>query len=148
MQKEFYSVDQVAQLLQLHPKTIQRYIREGRLIAKKIGKSWRIDGHDLSQFTEGPSSGEEDPSSREEPIGLRKAQVSSVIDLPVSGQKAASRVMNNLTALANSKPTEYGHSEVRIMYIDMEHTVRISLWGSLEFMMVMMTAVQNLVEET
>ena len=51
----YYTVDQVAELLNLHPKTLQRYIREGKLKATKLGKSYRITGHDLSVFTEGTS---------------------------------------------------------------------------------------------
>jgi excisionase family DNA binding protein len=42
-------------MLNIHPKTIQRYIREGKLRATKIGKGWRITGHDLSTFTESNS---------------------------------------------------------------------------------------------
>ena len=52
MNETYYSVEQVAQMLHMHPKTIQRYIREGRLRAAKIGKSWHISGHDLSSFVE------------------------------------------------------------------------------------------------
>ena len=45
-----YTVEQAAELLAMHPKTIQRYIREGKLRAAKIGKGWRIAGRDLSVF--------------------------------------------------------------------------------------------------
>ena len=34
--EKYYTVDQIAELLTLHPKTIQRYIREGKIIAKKV----------------------------------------------------------------------------------------------------------------
>jgi excisionase family DNA binding protein len=53
MNISYYTVDQIAELLHIHPKTIQRYIREGKLPASKIGKSWRVSGHDLSRFAEG-----------------------------------------------------------------------------------------------
>ena len=52
MNKDYYSVEQISDMLDIHPKTIQRYIREGRLRATKIGKSWRVTGHDLSVFIE------------------------------------------------------------------------------------------------
>ena len=52
MDNTYFTVEQVSELLSLHPKTVQRYIREGKLRATKIGKGWRIAGHDLSVFTE------------------------------------------------------------------------------------------------
>ena len=59
MQETYYTVEQIAQMLQMHPKTVQRYIREGKLRAVKVGKGWRISGHDLSTFTEcTPTPGE------------------------------------------------------------------------------------------
>ena len=34
----YYTVDEIANILSMHPKTIQRYIREDKLHAKK---SWK-----------------------------------------------------------------------------------------------------------
>jgi excisionase family DNA binding protein len=48
MKDVWYTVSQAAGLLQQHEKTVQRYIREGKLPATKIGRSYRISGHDLS----------------------------------------------------------------------------------------------------
>jgi excisionase family DNA binding protein len=42
-----YTVEQVAERLKLHPKTVLRMIREGRLKAARIGKAYRISGDDL-----------------------------------------------------------------------------------------------------
>jgi excisionase family DNA binding protein len=36
MDGKYYTVEQIAEMLQIHPKTIQRYIREGKLRANKI----------------------------------------------------------------------------------------------------------------
>ena len=37
-----YKVDQAAKVLDLGEDTIRRYIREGKLEAKKVGKEWYI----------------------------------------------------------------------------------------------------------
>ena len=42
-----YTVEQIAELLSLHPKTVQRYIREGKIIANKVGKRWFISESNL-----------------------------------------------------------------------------------------------------
>jgi excisionase family DNA binding protein len=45
------TVEEVARDLRLHPKTVQRFIREGRLPARRVGKSYRILRADLAAFT-------------------------------------------------------------------------------------------------
>ena len=45
-----YTVEQVSEMIKMHPKTIQRYIREGKIKAKKVGKSWRITEDNLTEF--------------------------------------------------------------------------------------------------
>jgi excisionase family DNA binding protein len=47
MSGELYTVEQAAARLKLHPKTVLRMIREGRLKAARLGKAYRIAGDDL-----------------------------------------------------------------------------------------------------
>jgi excisionase family DNA binding protein len=49
--EQLYSVDQVAELLGLHVKTVRNYVREGQLRAVCIGKQYRIALEDLEAFT-------------------------------------------------------------------------------------------------
>jgi excisionase family DNA binding protein len=44
--------EQVASILQLHILTIYGYIREGKLDAIRLGRSYRITPKDLEQFIE------------------------------------------------------------------------------------------------
>lgn len=43
----YYTVAQVAELLSVHPGTVRRFVREGRLIGYRLGDGqrgrWRID---------------------------------------------------------------------------------------------------------
>ena len=41
------SVDDAAKLTGRHPKTVRRWIREGLLPAKKLGRSYQINPSDL-----------------------------------------------------------------------------------------------------
>ncbi|MBW8301167.1 MAG: helix-turn-helix domain-containing protein [Hydrogenophaga sp.] len=50
MTSEILTVDAAANLLHLHPKTVLRFIREGRLRATKIGKQYRIIRSDVNAF--------------------------------------------------------------------------------------------------
>ncbi|MEW9836429.1 helix-turn-helix domain-containing protein [Mesorhizobium marinum] len=44
------TVEQAAVTLKVHPKTVLRYIREGRLQATRIGKAYRIEQAKLDAF--------------------------------------------------------------------------------------------------
>ena len=143
MTKDYYTVEQISDMLNIHPKTIQRYIREGRLRATKIGKSWRVNGHDLSIFIE--SDGYEEPGSINR--SARNVIVSSVIDIIVDGKEDAIRIMNTLTAALNAKPPEYGQSSMQSQYIDREKMVRVTLWGDIRFIALMMDMIASLTEQ-
>lgn len=50
---EFYTVNQAAIVLKIHPLTIRRYINEGKLKAVRVGGNVRIAVGDLRSFVEG-----------------------------------------------------------------------------------------------
>ncbi|MHC1720406.1 MAG: helix-turn-helix domain-containing protein [Clostridiaceae bacterium] len=140
MTKDYYTVEQISNMLKIHPKTIQRYIREGKLHAAKIGKGWRVTGHDLSIFME--SDKYEKPASAKQQE--RRIFASSVIDITAEGKEDAIRIMNTMTASLNSKPPEYGQSYMQSQYIERENMVRITLWGGIRFMAIMMDTIAAL----
>ncbi|MDE6973194.1 MAG: helix-turn-helix domain-containing protein [Lachnospiraceae bacterium] len=128
--EKYYTVEQVAKLLSMHPKTIQRYIREGKLRANKIGKSWCVAGHDLSVFAE-----KTDNSNHEDVVYFKdKTIVSSVVDIGVDDSEESDHIVTMLTAALNSKPKEYGMSSMHTQYLGYENKLRVTLWGNLEFM--------------
>jgi len=142
MSEKYYTVDQVSKMLDMHPKTIQRYMREGRLHAQKIGKSWRVTGHDLSVFAEGT-----DGTNTNYPVqglqeipgfGANEIKVSAVIDIKVQNINESMHIESWLTAALNSKSPEYGHSMMNSQYIEPEQMIRIMLWGTPMFMQVIM----------
>jgi excisionase family DNA binding protein len=48
--KAFYSTTQIAELLQLKQRTIQRWVDDGQLKAYRFGRKYRIQGEDFDQF--------------------------------------------------------------------------------------------------
>ncbi len=132
MNEKYYTVDQISNMLNLHPKTIRRYIREGKLRANKVGKSWLVTGHDLSIFTEGSNV-----SKRTEAKTYR-IKISAVADIDVYDMDEAMDLVNMLTASLNCKPAEYGMSTMSAQFIETESKVRIMLYGNVEFMEAMM----------
>lgn len=51
LDRDFFTVYEVADLLGFHFQTVLKMIRSGELPAKKYGRSWRIRKADLQAFT-------------------------------------------------------------------------------------------------
>jgi len=138
MKETYHTVEQIAQMLQMHPKTVQRYIREGKLRAVKVGKGWRVSGHDLSVFTESiPDQNGETPT----------AVVSCVADIYAASQADAIRITNTLSAGLTSKPVHMGKSSMQTQYIPEEQKLRITLYGSARITAILLDAIAMLTEE-
>jgi len=94
MSEPLHTVQQAAERLKLHPKTVLRLIREGRLKGARIGKSYRILESELRAFAgEAPGPG---PSG----LSVRVTCVAEVEDLTA---QEASRVANVLSAALVSR---------------------------------------------
>ncbi|MFV0516393.1 MAG: helix-turn-helix domain-containing protein [Aminipila sp.] len=141
MDNNFYTVEQISELLCVHVKTIQRYIREGKLQASKIGKCWRISGHDLSKFIESNSVNKGSDNLNNNIIA------SLVMDISTNGSDDAIRVMNLFASALNSKPSEFSNSSMHTQYIENQNLVRVTMWGDIRFISVIADLATNLTEQ-
>jgi excisionase family DNA binding protein len=91
---ELMTVEAAAEQLKLHPKTILRFIHEGRLKATRVGKSYRIVRADLDAF-----SGV--PERAEAPV---EAWVTSIVDIPGCSPELAETLARQVPSALNSKP--------------------------------------------
>jgi excisionase family DNA binding protein len=90
MSEMLHTVERAAERLAVHPKTILRFIRDGRLRATRIGKSWRILASDLDTFAGVPAA----PAKTREP-----ARVTAIAELPDVSMEASRRLATALQAL-------------------------------------------------
>jgi len=60
--KEIMTPEQVAEYLQLDPTTVYRYIRQGKLVASKLGRNYRIPKANVDEFLQANSTS---PQARE-----------------------------------------------------------------------------------
>ncbi|MEV0189658.1 helix-turn-helix domain-containing protein [Kitasatospora purpeofusca] len=103
---EYFSVEQVAELLGLHVRTVRGYVRDGRLRATRIGKQYRIARRDFDSFAGGPASdgpdGADGASGSEGPPpavpGPLHAEASTVVQIDGIGLREAARLSNTLLA--------------------------------------------------
>ena len=145
MKEKFYTIDQIAEILGMHHKTIRKFITEGKLRANKVGKQWRISGHDLSLFMEDNnvniksnnklesekiefSNGDIDSNNR-----TSKINVSTVIDINEVDIDEHRRISNTILALMNSKDSKISNSTINIKYYKNDKNLKVMLWGDIEF---------------
>ncbi|MFD8694922.1 helix-turn-helix domain-containing protein [Kitasatospora purpeofusca] len=100
---EYFSVEQVAELLGLHVRTVRGYVRDGRLRATRIGKQYRIARRDFESFAGGPGSDGADAASESEGSppaapGPLHAEASAVVQIDGIGLREAARLSNTLLA--------------------------------------------------
>lgn len=89
MTENLVTVEQAAEQLNLHPKTVLRYIHDGRLPATRIGKAYRIGRAQLDAFA-GVAAG------RSEPL----ARATCVVDVPDMAVETAERMASFLHSAA------------------------------------------------
>ena len=92
MSEELYTVEQAAERLKLHAKTVLRAIREERLRATRVGKSYRILRSDLDAFAGVPAAAR-----------AAGAQATAIVDIPDVGVDMANRLMGLLPAVLNGR---------------------------------------------
>lgn len=57
MIEQFLTTEQVANILQVHPFTILKFLKEGKLRGIKLGRVYRIKESDVHEFLENRSTG-------------------------------------------------------------------------------------------
>src|SRR5580765_3668859 len=111
-QTHLYTADEVAELLNLHVKTIRRYVREGRLKARRIGKEYRITRADLDEFA-GETLAAGPPVVR-----TRHVIASSIVDADVVSPDESHRVTTMIMAALNSRKGEGDFPRVDTIYYE------------------------------
>lgn len=99
MEEALFSVEQVAERLGLHVRTVRNYVRDGKLPAVRIGKQYRIAQTDLDAFT-----GRAVPAPPRETVRRqRHADVSSIVEIDAVDPNTAHRLTTVLTAAAGTR---------------------------------------------
>lgn len=125
-----FSIEQIADRLGLHVKTVRNYVREGKLKAVRIGKQYRIAAADLAALTGQPLSAFQPESIRRS----RHIEVSSVIEVSAASPELGTRITNLLLPAANSRSqgNETESLRVQTIYDPMRGQLKVILIGGLE----------------
>ncbi|WP_406044717.1 helix-turn-helix domain-containing protein [Micromonospora sp. NBC_00898] len=122
MSDDVYSVEQVADRLGLHPRTVRGYIRAGRLKAVRIGKQYRIARADLDALTGRP------PSARPA-AAVPALEVSSIVQVDGVDRAAADRLGTLVLAAANTGHDPAHPLRVQTVHDEERHRMKIIILG-------------------
>ncbi|NMS90682.1 helix-turn-helix domain-containing protein [Clostridioides difficile] len=150
MDEKFYTIDQVAEILEMHHKTIRKFIKDEKLKANKAGKQWRISKEDLDRFMDVKSdknNGLEFKLNSSKELGcIPKINVSTVVDINSISNNEYSRLSNLLLALVNNPTSMSSGSTINLKYNENENRLRVMLWGDIKFIEDMLGSISILME--
>ena len=141
MVQHLYTVEQAAELLDLHVKTIRRYIHDGRLKAKRIGKGYRITRVDLDEFTGGAT-----PARAGAVATTRQVLASSIVDVDAISPEESQRITTYVMASLNSRRGEGDFPHVNSIYYPEMGKLRITLTANLTLTASMLQMINALLE--
>ncbi|MFD0683486.1 helix-turn-helix domain-containing protein [Actinomadura fibrosa] len=119
MTERMYSVEEVADLLGLHVRTVRGYIRAGRLKAVRIGKQYRIAHRDLAELT-----GRSPAAAPAGPV-----EVSSIVQVDGVGRAAADRIGTLVLAGVNGRRDSAVPLRVQVVHDEERERMKIVILG-------------------
>jgi excisionase family DNA binding protein len=151
---DLFTADQLAQMLEMHPRTIRRYIRENQLKASKVGGEWRIRKEDAEMFiggrlTELIAETTDDIQafiqSKDSEID-GDLQVCTVLDCYV-GTAEAVKISETIMWHMNEPNPNRGKAKFQYFYDDNEKKGRYVIWGNPSFVGTVLSAVGTSVKK-
>jgi excisionase family DNA binding protein len=135
-------VEQVAELLGLHVKTVRGYVHDGRLKAVRIGKQYRIAAADLEEFTGHAVPG----PARETARRIRHAEVSSIVQIDAISPAGMSRLTTTVMAAVGGRSSDDAALRIESVYDEERASLKIILLGDLETVADLLKLIRTLSE--
>lgn len=134
----FHTVDESAARLRLHPKTVLRFIREGKLRATRVGRAYRILDTDLAAFaqTEPPA-----------PVP-RAVRVTSIVDIPDASQSLHQYLSRSLHAMASGRTSYVDPVRIDVTFDPAASQVKIIVAATPADTVVLMSSLEALLQQS
>jgi excisionase family DNA binding protein len=136
---DFYSIEQVAERLGVHVRTVRNFIRDGRLSAIRIGKQYRIAADDLAKLTGRPAASFA-------PRRTRHVEVSGIVEIDAIDPQTTSRITNMLMAAANSRDGSGPAMRIETIYDEERARLKVIVVGGIDDTCAMLKAIQAVTE--
>jgi excisionase family DNA binding protein len=117
MSEEVYTVEQFAERLKVHPKTVLRFIKEGRVRAVKVGRAYRILRSDLEAFgVVLPRAG--------------GARATAIVDIPNVGPERAQQIARTLSTTRMGAEAAGEPMSINVAHDPVAKQVKVILVGA------------------
>ena len=136
MSGSLYTVEQAAERLKLHPKTVLRMIRDGRLKAARIGKAYRIAADDLDAVAGVARAEAREASDR----------ATVIADFGDLSREVADKLCNFLPAMLNSREARPDPVRLETAYDPDLRRVKLVVTGAPARVAGILQAAANLLE--
>lgn len=141
----FYSVEEVAIKLNVHPRSIRRYIASGELNGIREGKKWAIRQNELTAFIN-----DRNPSHRERGQGIKeddlcvfmdrgnhhpncRIRITTVVDVKTEDPESLDPLIVDLKAvMARNEHAHCFESKFEYVFSPKGKKMRFVIWGSPE----------------
>lgn len=134
MDTKLYTISELTKILDLHPKTILRFIKEGKIEAVKIGRTWRVTENMLKVYCHGDLSNKE---TQHKTVNydtlIDRISVSAVVEINEQNSEEASRISNSIMAMLNSDRESDGKSRFDFFYYPEIQKAKYVFYGSPHF---------------
>ncbi len=141
-------VEEVAEVLGQHVKTVRRHIQEGRLAAVKIGGEWRVREEDLGAFLDGRRDRlraqlaadvaafvrGDGPAPGRGPAAGEDLQACVVVDLRAGDAERATALQRVFLDAMNTDDPARGPARFQALQDTAEPYARYVLWGRPAFL--------------
>ncbi len=137
---QLFTPDEVADRLNLHVKTVRRYIRDGQLKSVRIGKRYRVTSDALNAF----AGFEAEQTSSPERL---RCEVSSIATLENVDQPTAMRIAKYLTAASQTHSEDSDQALlVETLHVPVDNRLKVIVSGSIAATSVVLDLVKMLTE--
>lgn len=144
MNNDYLTIDQGADKLGVHPKTVRRYIGSGKISAQKIAGSWRINPESLDSFLNynGSSDNSNQHVSKDdfcifmdsEYFNLEeKIQVCTIVDYYVT-DCIVKELLKEVMGIVAENSLDNKKNRFNYVYDDSENKMRLVFWGTPSYM--------------
>ena len=125
MSQDFFTIDQVAERLNLHVKTVRQFVRDGRLKGVRLGKQYRIAREDLEAFTG-------QPLPRPTPVGrTRSVEVSTIVRIEAVSPELAGRLTTLLVSSLTGREAREPRIGLDTVYDETRATLKVIVTADL-----------------
>ncbi|XMB66706.1 helix-turn-helix domain-containing protein [Mycoplasmatota bacterium zrk1] len=137
--KELYSPQEVAKILDVHVKTVRRYLRAGTIKGQKIGGSWKVSSDELKRHLDDTVPSNFEVFNVRTPKGQGKIKRSLLIEIDVVSQVEANKFAQALMEVINSNK----YDDCNFQYHLDNYVAKFIINGSREYLNSMMLVIEG-----